>query len=216
MKPSLVLPVKLFDKPSYYSRRRIHATRLLQVSLFKLFSNVRFPDYAHRNILSNMRITRSVTRKATAVGDSSGVTVAVEETVAVVVETKGKRKASSATKETVQKRLRANKSTSPRPADKEKKAPHTSSPAREHIEPIPTADGEELVPAVLTFSFEDAKAHLISADPRFGDIFNRVSCKPFEELERVDPFRYVKTDRRPCSLSVAKYGCSRTLAHSIL
>ncbi|KAI0821636.1 DNA glycosylase [Trametes gibbosa] len=61
---------------------------------------------------------------------------------------------------------------------------------------ITSSEGEELVPAVLTFSFEDAKRHLITVDPRFDDVFQRVKCKPFEHLERVDPFR--------------------TLAHSIL
>ncbi|KAI0087997.1 DNA glycosylase [Irpex rosettiformis] len=48
---------------------------------------------------------------------------------------------------------------------------------------------ETLVPAVLTFSFEEAKRHLIKEDHRFGDIFDLVHCKPFEHLEQVDPFR---------------------------
>nr|VWP00264.1 Zn(2)-C6 fungal-type domain-containing protein [Ganoderma boninense] len=140
-----------------------------------------------------MRTTRSVTRKATAIV-SDETTVTVEETVTVVARSNRKRKASSATTEPGQKRPRATKS-STKPTDKQNKV---SSPAIEtiHIEPIPAADGEELVPAVLTFSFEHAKRHLIGADPRFEDVFNRVSCKPFQELERVDPFR--------------------TLAHSIL
>lgn len=46
-----------------------------------------------------------------------------------------------------------------------------------------------LVPAVLTFSFEDAKAHLIRADHRFEDVFTKLRCKPFEFLEQVHPFR---------------------------
>ena len=45
------------------------------------------------------------------------------------------------------------------------------------------------LPAVLTFSLEDAKKHLIEADPRFEDVFDRLKCRPFEQLERVDPFR---------------------------
>ncbi|KAI0682419.1 DNA glycosylase [Cytidiella melzeri] len=49
---------------------------------------------------------------------------------------------------------------------------------------------QALVPAVLTFSFEDARRHLIEADARFGDIFSRMQCKPFEHLEQLDPFRY--------------------------
>ncbi|KAG6845398.1 hypothetical protein H0H87_009745 [Tephrocybe sp. NHM501043] len=46
-----------------------------------------------------------------------------------------------------------------------------------------------MVPAVLTFSFEDAKKHLISVDHRFQDLFSKMQCKPFEHLETVHPFR---------------------------
>ncbi|KAM5531268.1 hypothetical protein V8D89_015069 [Ganoderma adspersum] len=187
MRPSLAL--KLLPSSS-------HSRRLVHTKLSLLFNkSPRFPGYPDpNNVLANMRTTRSATRKAAAiVGDDT--TVAVEETVAVVAKANGKRKASSATKEPVQKRPRATKSSSTKPTDKGKEPPSHAVPTI-HIEPIPAADGEELVPAVLTFSFEDAKRHLIGADPRFEDMFGRVSCKPFEELERVDPFR--------------------TLAHSIL
>ena len=47
-----------------------------------------------------------------------------------------------------------------------------------------------LVPAVLTFDFQEAKRHLIHADHRFEDLFLRMTCKPFEQLEQVHPFRY--------------------------
>jgi DNA-3-methyladenine glycosylase II len=50
-------------------------------------------------------------------------------------------------------------------------------------------NGSGLVPAVLTFSFEDAKQHLAGVDHRFDDLFNKMECKPFEHLERVHPFR---------------------------
>ena len=50
-------------------------------------------------------------------------------------------------------------------------------------------DGSRLLPAVLTFSFEDAKQHLIGVDHRFEDLFNRMECKPFQHLEQVHPFR---------------------------
>lgn len=50
-------------------------------------------------------------------------------------------------------------------------------------------DGSGLVPAVLTFSFEDAKLHLTGVDHRFKDLFNKMECKPFQQLERVHPFR---------------------------
>jgi len=49
----------------------------------------------------------------------------------------------------------------------------------------------KIFPATLTFSYEDAKEHLIRADPRFAGLFSRLGCKPFEHLERVEPFRSV-------------------------
>ncbi|KAJ7497292.1 DNA glycosylase [Mycena latifolia] len=60
------------------------------------------------------------------------------------------------------------------------------------IIPVATGPSEpDFVPAdaVLTFSFEDAKKHLINADNRFEDVFNRLECKPFQELENLHPFR---------------------------
>lgn len=51
------------------------------------------------------------------------------------------------------------------------------------------SDAPVLVPAVLTFSFEEAKQHLITIDRRFEEMFYRLKCKPFEHLERLDPFR---------------------------
>ncbi|RDB16738.1 DNA-3-methyladenine glycosylase 1 [Hypsizygus marmoreus] len=50
-----------------------------------------------------------------------------------------------------------------------------------------------LVPAVLMFSFEDAKRHLIGVDHRFEDLFDKMVCKPFQHLERVHPFRALVT-----------------------
>jgi DNA-3-methyladenine glycosylase II len=52
------------------------------------------------------------------------------------------------------------------------------------------ASNTTLVPAVLTFDFQEAKRHLIQADHRFEDLFQRMTCKPFEQLEQVHPFRY--------------------------
>lgn len=48
-----------------------------------------------------------------------------------------------------------------------------------------------MIPAVLSFSFDDAKKHLIKADSRFEKIFAELPCRPFEHLEPVDPFQYV-------------------------
>ncbi|KAG8764157.1 GTPase-activating protein [Ceratobasidium sp. 423] len=50
-----------------------------------------------------------------------------------------------------------------------------------------------LIPATLTFSFEQAKEHLIKADGRFEGIFRELKCRPFEQLELVDPFQTLVT-----------------------
>lgn len=63
-----------------------------------------------------------------------------------------------------------------------------AAPAR-RITPV-AIEGQSLVPAELTFSFEEARQHLIGIDKRFEDVFRRLQCRPFEHLERVDPFRY--------------------------
>ena len=46
-----------------------------------------------------------------------------------------------------------------------------------------------LVPAELSFSFEEAKQHLIKADTRFQDVFATAICTPYQKLDRVEPFR---------------------------
>ncbi|XP_006461078.1 hypothetical protein AGABI2DRAFT_150872 [Agaricus bisporus var. bisporus H97] len=50
-------------------------------------------------------------------------------------------------------------------------------------------DADALVPAVLTFSLKDAKEHLIGVDHRFEAIFNKLPCKPYENLEQFHPFQ---------------------------
>ncbi|CUA66627.1 DNA-3-methyladenine glycosylase II [Rhizoctonia solani] len=50
-----------------------------------------------------------------------------------------------------------------------------------------------LITPTLTFSFEEAKSHLIKADTRFEQLFANSQCKPFEQLEPVDPFRALVT-----------------------
>ncbi|KAG8826434.1 hypothetical protein FRB91_007479 [Serendipita sp. 411] len=49
------------------------------------------------------------------------------------------------------------------------------------------------LPASLSFSYDGAQAHLINADPRFSGIFERLKCRPFVQLERVEPFRTLTT-----------------------
>ena len=130
-----------------------------------------------------MRVTRSATRAAALATDDTTV-VATEVTVAKTT----KRKAPAKT--TARKKARtaddADAAEPSAPAPPAPKAP------TKHIKPVPSSGGAHaMVPAELTFSFEEAKEHLIKADSRFEDIFDRLGCRPFEQLERVDPFRYV-------------------------
>ncbi|KAJ9108215.1 hypothetical protein QFC19_002462 [Naganishia cerealis] len=50
-----------------------------------------------------------------------------------------------------------------------------------------------MIPGKLAFDFEDAKKHLIGTDQRFETLFARLPCKPFQNLEPVDPFRSLCT-----------------------
>ena len=68
--------------------------------------------------------------------------------------------------------------------------PVSAEPVQAIPTPIPSS-AVALLPAKLTFSFEEAKKHLIEADFRFADVFLRLPCRPFEKLERVEPFRSV-------------------------
>ena len=56
---------------------------------------------------------------------------------------------------------------------------------------LPSNEKNELLPATLSFSLEAAKKHLNDADARFEEVFSKLPCRPFEELEMVDPFRWV-------------------------
>ncbi|KAI6113237.1 DNA glycosylase [Pisolithus croceorrhizus] len=55
--------------------------------------------------------------------------------------------------------------------------------------PLDGYSDQPMIDAVLTFSLEDAKAHLIGVDSRFAELFERLKCKPFEHLDQVHPFR---------------------------
>ncbi|KAI8972201.1 DNA glycosylase [Trametes punicea] len=145
-----------------------------------------------------MAVTRSATKSST--GSAENTTSAAAQTIPAATPSTPsvvrKRKAAGSSAESAQKKSRAaKKATEAKDAGGGSKATEAA-PGTDLSIPIPNSAGEELVPAVLTFSFEEAKAHLISVDPRFEEVFRRVKCKPFEHLERVDPFR--------------------TLAHSIL
>ncbi|KAH9998439.1 DNA glycosylase [Russula compacta] len=81
--------------------------------------------------------------------------------------------------------------------------------------PLLQPSEEELapLPAKLVFSLEDAKRHLIQADYRFGDVFSRLPCKPFESLESIHPFRTLCTSIIAQQIS---WLAARTIQHKFL
>jgi DNA-3-methyladenine glycosylase II len=54
---------------------------------------------------------------------------------------------------------------------------------------VENGESPVLVPAVLSFSFEEAKRHLVGVDTRFADVFDKMQCRPFQQLQRLHPFR---------------------------
>ena len=126
-----------------------------------------------------MRVTRSVTRSANQVTTSA---VPLPLADSPPVESSGnKRKASVSTTKTSKKTRKEEANALPAPAVLPR-APATSYTPEDSL-------GTVLVPAELTFSFEEAKNHLIEADARFEEIFTRMKCRPFEHLEQIEPFR---------------------------
>ncbi|TFY63150.1 hypothetical protein EVJ58_g3421 [Rhodofomes roseus] len=123
--------------------------------------------------------TRSAAKKAATANSSDSSSAAMDSKVK-----SSKRKAAPATEKTSRKKAKS-KETS------EGELPVQSTTLDVPILPLNQAaeDAPALVPAVLTFSFEEAKQYLIGVDRRFEEVFRRVKCKPFEHLERVDPFR---------------------------
>ena len=140
-----------------------------------------------------MPVTRSASRAAVAavanlnIGDEPAPTLADPPA-------KAKRKAAPGGRSNGRKKARAD--------DDDVPAVPASVVAKRPL--LPPSTPPVLVPAVLTFSFEEAKQHLIEADPRFEDIFNRMKCRPFEHLEQIDPFRYVYMSISCCYLSHMK------------
>ncbi|CAA7263166.1 unnamed protein product [Cyclocybe aegerita] len=123
--------------------------------------------------------TRSASRLAnlqgTAQTTSTPKSTGTDSNVQVPQETSRKRKAESAVTKEVKK---VSKKEDPSPS---------AQPAL--IPPSSSAEEDATVPAVLSFAFEEAKNHLIEADHRFEDLFEKMKCKPFEQLERVHPFQ---------------------------
>lgn len=125
--------------------------------------------------VSVMPVTRSITRGRAAT------------TPPVVNNVKRAPKRQAESDPAVTKRIRSSSTTSKVKAKSETEG--TGAVPRPLVKP----SGEELapLPAKLIFSLEEAKSHLIQADHRFGDVFARLPCKPFERLEGIHPFRSV-------------------------
>ncbi|KIJ67702.1 hypothetical protein HYDPIDRAFT_107169 [Hydnomerulius pinastri MD-312] len=132
-----------------------------------------------------MRQTRSATRAST----TTPAPAAVEATTPTPAKAATKRKAAAPPVST-SKTPRAKKpKSSGAGASTQATVPDATGPVIAPPPPLEDQKEEALVPAVLNFSFEDAKAHLINIDPRFAELFARLKCKPFEYLEQVHPFR---------------------------
>ncbi|TYJ58688.1 hypothetical protein B9479_000524 [Cryptococcus floricola] len=50
-----------------------------------------------------------------------------------------------------------------------------------------------LLPPVLSFDLQTAMSHLSRADPRFTQLFQHLPCRPFVNLEAVDPYKTLVT-----------------------
>lgn len=90
------------------------------------------------------------------------------------------------------------KTPTPRKRAKNAATPATPATGTENtpVKPLPvfaltdaTQDSSRMIQGKLGFDFDEAKRHLIRADPRFEQLFGKLKCKPFENLEPVDPFR---------------------------
>ena len=147
-----------------------------------------------------MRVTRSATR-ALAIGPLASQGQGLQSTeLRAEIKNKGargrKRKADdeAISESTTSKEAKKSRSTGKKVSTSTKQDVLSTTLAAPLSTTLTLAESapEALVPAVLTFSFEDAKNHLIKADDRFEHIFDRVHCKPFEHLEQVDPFRCVE------------------------
>lgn len=144
------------------------------------FSRLRFP--ALRFI---MPVTRSATRSvsSTPVGGSNKTTTMVPSAVGKPSKRKAAEEPPAAKKTPRAKKTKSSDESAETPLASDAFIPPPPPPLQSESEEKP------LVPAALTFSFEEAKAHLIRADHRFEDIFTKLKCKPFELLEQVHPFR---------------------------
>ncbi|KXN90617.1 DNA-3-methyladenine glycosylase 1 [Leucoagaricus sp. SymC.cos] len=126
-----------------------------------------------------MPTTRSSARLAANAAESNGPTSRNDET-----------------KPNMKKRAIEDTSSKSEGKKKARKAVNTTSAQQNPVPPTIQAttssnreDIDAPVPAKLTFSLEEAKRHLIGVDHRFEDIFDKMVCKPYENLEQFHPFR---------------------------
>lgn len=69
-----------------------------------------------------------------------------------------------------------------------------AAPTRRQSNHEPSAHTPTLLPPTLSFSLPEAISHLTLHDPRFGNFFTHVPCKPFQSpLEAIDPFKTLVT-----------------------
>ncbi|KAF4598110.1 Alkylbase DNA Glycosylase/Transcriptional Activator [Pleurotus pulmonarius] len=131
-----------------------------------------------------MRVTRSASKAAFA-------SIPAEPPQATPVRAAAKRKAPSTGTGSKKARTRTKDETTASNAQEQEDIPLT--PAFVIPPRVVADDDSDVVPAVLSFSFEEAKNHLIKADARFEGLFNELTCKPYEKLERVHPFQALAT-----------------------
>lgn len=58
---------------------------------------------------------------------------------------------------------------------------------------LPTVPQPTLLPPTLNFNLPSAISHLSALDPRFSLFFEHLPCRPFVNLEAIDPFRTLVT-----------------------
>ncbi|THH27849.1 hypothetical protein EUX98_g6343 [Antrodiella citrinella] len=136
-----------------------------------------------------MPVTRSASRSSVmSIENLVDTPVAQAEEAPVTTTRKGKRKASESPRNAPRKKATGKAQDDVKPEMK-LITPDEASSSGLMLPPVPVPNqSRTLVPAILSFSFENAKKHLVRADPRFEDIFERMRCKPFEHLEQFDPF----------------------------
>ncbi|KIO30709.1 hypothetical protein M407DRAFT_14276 [Tulasnella calospora MUT 4182] len=74
--------------------------------------------------------------------------------------------------------------------------------------PVPKAD---IIPATLSFDFAEAKKHLINADSRFEKLFSKLKCRPYEELDAVEPFHVHR-----CRGQQISWKAARSIKHKFI